>query len=274
MKGPGDWGDLWRRLLPSRQARVDIDDEITFHIEEQVEGLVDQGVPEREARDRVLLGFGDIQGARAQMSAMAGARAKRLRVENTMDGMWRDIKLTARGLTRRPAFTVVVILTLALGIGANTAVFSVLNSILLRPLPFQEPERLVRIYEEVHVPDGERIFPHGLLTAPAFVDLREASHLFQDVAAFSAYREFGSDLTGGEAPERVVRMPISSEFFHVLGVSPLLGRSFTLAEERGGVQLAVISHSLWRRHFGGIQDVLGATLELDGVTFDVVGVMP
>jgi predicted permease len=274
MREAGDWRDLWRRLLPWRQARVDVDDEIAFHIEEQVEALVELGVPEREARARALRDFGDIQTARAQMSALAGARVSRLRLENLMDGTWRDIKLTARGLTHRPTFAGVVILTLALGIGANTAVFSVLNSILLRPLPFHEPNRIVRIYEEVHVPNGERIFPHGPLTAPAFVDLRQASSLFEEVAAFSAYREFGSDLTGGEVPERVVRMPISSEFFHVLGISPLLGRSFTLEEERGGVRLAVISHALWRRHFGGIRDVLGASLELDGVTFEVIGVMP
>lgn len=274
MRGSGGWRDLWERLLPGRQAGIDVDDEITFHIEEQIEGLMDLGFTEREARARALRDFGDIQRARAQMSALAGSRANRQRLGNLMDGIWRDIKLTARGLARRPSFSGVVILTLALGIGANTAVFSVLNSILLRPLPFHEPDKLVRIYEEVHVPDGERMFPHGSLTAPAFVDLREASHLFEEVAAFSAYREFGSDLTGGEVPERVVRMPISSEFFHVLGISPLLGRSFTLEEERDGIRLAVVSHSLWRRHFGGIPSVLGASLELDGVTFEVIGVMP
>ena len=274
MREPRDWRDLWGRLFPRRQARIDIDDEITFHIEEEVEGLVDQGVPEWEARARVLQGFGDMQLARAQMSALAGSRANRMRMEDVMDGIWRDVKLAVRGLTRRPGFTVVVLLTLALGIGANTAVFSVLNSILLRPLSFQEPDKLVRIYEEVHLPDGERIFPHGYLTAPAFVDLREASHLFQEVAAFSAYREFGSDLTGGEVPERVVRMPISSGFFHVLGVSPLLGRSFTREEEQAGVRLAVIGYGLWWRHFGGSREAVGATLELDGVSFEVIGVMP
>jgi putative ABC transport system permease protein len=269
-----DWCDLWRRLRPGRKARLDIDDEIVFHIEEEVEGLVESGIPESEARARVLRDFGDIQGARDRMSAMAGTRVKRQRREDVMDGVWRDIKLTARGLARRPGFSGVVILTLALGIGANTAVFSVLDSILLRPLPFHEPDRLVRIYEEVHVPDGERVFPNGYLTVPAFFDLREASHLFQEVAAFSAYREFGSDLTGGERPERVVRMPVSSEFFHVLGISPQLGRSFTIAEERQGVGLAVISHGLWQRHFAGVRDVLGASLELDGEVFEVIGVMP
>jgi predicted permease len=269
-----DWYGLWRRLLPRRQLEVDIEDEISFHIEEEVELLMAEGVPEGEARACVVKSFGDIGVARAEMSALAGRRVNRQRMEDVMDGVSRDFKLAIRGLARRPGFSGIVILTLALGIGANTAVFSVLNSILLRPLPYHEPDRLMRIYEEAHTPEGERYFPHGYLTAPAFVDLREASHLFEEVAAFSAYREFGSDLTGGERPERITRMPVSSEFFHVLGVSPRLGRSFTLQEERAGIGLAVISHGLWQRHFGGIQEVLGASLELDGVGFEVIGVMP
>jgi len=223
-----DWYGLWRRLLPKRQLEIDIDDEIDFHIEEEVELLMAEGVPEGEARARVLGSFGDIGEARSEMSALAGRRLNRQRMEDVMEGAFRDIKLAVRGLAHRPGFSVIVILTLALGIGANTAVFSVLNSILLRPLPYTEPDQLVRIYEEAHSPEGERFFPHGYLTAPAFVDLREASHLFEEVAAFSAYREFGSDLTGGERPERITRMPVSSEFFHVFGVSPRLGRSFTL----------------------------------------------
>lgn len=289
-----DWKQYVKNHLPVERIRgelmEEILDELAAHLEDAYREALAKGAREEEAEARALEQIEDWDGLaanilRTRRGAAVSRAAQQLDASEAAlrrkGGRWaiaanllQDFRFTARRLGKAPGFTAVALLTLALGIGANTAVFSVLNSILLRPLAFHEPNRLVRIYEEFHVPDGETVFPHAPLSAPAFVDLREASHLFEAVAAFSAYREFGSDLTGGEVPARVVRMPVSSEFFHVLGISPLLGRSFSLDEERNGVRLAVISYSLWQRHFGGIRDVLVASLELDGVTFEVVGVMP
>lgn len=191
-----------------------------------------------------------------------------------MDHLIRDLKTALRSLRKRPGFSSVVILTLALGIGANTAVFSVLNAVLLRPLPYQEPDRLVRVYEHFLNDEGGVEYDFNYVRGPAFQSFREADQVFQDVSAFYSYREQGADLTGGDRPERVVRMPISSGFFRVLGVAPALGREFTLDEERGGIFRAIISHDLWQQRFGGGAEAVGQTLELDGVAHEIVGVAP
>ncbi len=191
-----------------------------------------------------------------------------------MDSILRDFRIALRALRVRPGFSFVVVLTLALGIGANTAVFSVLNSVLLRPLPYQEPERLVRVYEKFTMPDGTVQYDQNFLSAPMFRALRESDEVFREVSAFYTYRELGADLTGGDRPERLVRMPITAEYFQVFGIPPLMGRGFTPEEERGGVALAIISHDLWQRRLGGEGDVLGRMLELDGVAHEIVGVMP
>ncbi len=192
-----------------------------------------------------------------------------------MDPLLRDLRTAVRSLRKRPGFSLVVVLTLAVGIGANTAVFSVLSGILLKPLPYPAAEELVRIYKVWEDSEsGERQYDFNYVTGLDYLEYRERSEVFSDVAAFYSYREMGADLTGGDRPERIVRMPVSSEFFQVLGVAPARGRSFSREEERGGVPLAVISHGLWQRHLAGAEDVLGRSIELDGVSHDVIGVMP
>jgi predicted permease len=192
-----------------------------------------------------------------------------------MDHLIRDLRTALRSLRRRPGFSSIVVLTLALGIGANTAVFSVLNGVLLKPLPYPDSQELVRIYQLWEDgQSGERQYDFNYVTGLDYLDYRAQTEVFAGVAAFYSYREMGADLTGGDRPERIVRMPISSEFFEVLGVRPARGRSFTPAEEREGVPLAVISYGLWQRHFAGAPDVVGMSLELDGVVHEVIGVMP
>ena len=192
-----------------------------------------------------------------------------------MDHLLRDLRTSLRSLRKRPGFSTVVVLTLALGIGANTAVFSVLNGVLLKPLPYPDSQELVRIYQLWEDREsGEGRYEFNYVTGLDYLDYRAQTQLFDGVAAFYSYREMGADLTGGDRPERIVRMPISSEFFEVLGVPPARGRSFTPAEEREGVPLAVISHGLWQRFFAGALDVVGRSMELDGVVHEVIGVMP
>ena len=192
-----------------------------------------------------------------------------------MDHLLRDLRTALRALRKRPGFSSVVILTLALGIGANTAVFSVLNGVLLKPLPYPDSQELVRIYQLWEDGEtGERQYDFNYVTGLDYLDYRAQTEVFDGVAAFYSYREMGADLTGGDRPERIVRMPISSGFFEILGVPPARGRSFTPAEEREGIPLAVISHGLWQRFFAGAPDAVGRSLELDGVVHEVIGVMP
>jgi putative ABC transport system permease protein len=192
-----------------------------------------------------------------------------------VDQLLRDIRFSVRALRKRPGFSAIIVLTLALGIGANSAVFSVLNGVLLKPLQYEEPDRLVRVYKAWENSEtGERLYDRNYLTGLDIHDFREQDEVFDGFGAFYSYREMGADLTGGDRPERIVRMPISAEYFEVLGVPLARGRSFTLDEERGALPLAVISYGLWQSHFAGAEDVLERTLNLDGTVHDVIGVAP
>jgi len=192
-----------------------------------------------------------------------------------VDHFLRDLRFSFRALRKRPGFSAVIILTLALGIGANSAVFSVLNGVLLKPLQYEEPDRLVRVYKAWEDAEtGEVQYERNYLTGLDIHDFRGQTEVFQGFGAFYSYREMGADLTGGDRPERIVRMPISAEYFRLLGVPLARGRSFTLDEEKGGVPLAVISYGLWQSHFAGGEDVLSRTLTLDGAVHTVIGVAP
>ena len=188
-----------------------------------------------------------------------------------MATLLRDLRFTWRTLlSKHLSLTLIATLTLALGIGANTAVLSVVRGVLLQPLPFSEPERLVRLYHAWEdEPDAE-----GFVTAPGFVDFRNLVEVFDGLACLYTYAEIGYDLTGGDQPERVSSTRVSSRFFEVLGFQPLLGRTFTRDEERPGARTAVISHRLWQRRFAGDPQIVGRSLTLDGEPFTVIGVMP
>jgi predicted permease len=186
-----------------------------------------------------------------------------------MSGFVQDLRYAARTLARRPGFTAVVIVVLALGIGANAAVFSVVDAVLLRPLPFPEPERLV----EVHLATTEGD-PRGPVSEVDFEDWRESGHVFQDIALVNTISR-GLTLTGGAEPEQLPTAYVHPAFFGTLGVPPALGRAFRLDEnESGRNRVAVLSHRLWLRDFGGDASIAGRTVTLDGQSFTVAGVMP
>ncbi len=185
-----------------------------------------------------------------------------------METISQDLRYAARLLTRKPGFALTAVLTLALGIGANTAIFSVVDAVLLRPLPYPEPDRLVRVWTA----DTEREWSRGGTSMLNFVDWRERSRSFSDLAVF--YDRSGN-LSGGAQPENVRFGLVTPGFFSTLGVEPLIGRGFTSEENLPGQDgVAVIGHGLWQRLFGGDPQVLGRTLELSGQTVEVVGVMP
>ena len=187
-----------------------------------------------------------------------------------MRNLLQEFRLALRSLAKRPAFVAVVIITLALGIGANTVVFTVLDGVLLSPLPYEEPERLVRLYQHwYNDPDDS-----GFVAGSAFLLYREQTDLFEGLAAVYSYRQMGADLTGGEEPERVIVMPISAGLFEILGTPLLMGREFNLDEENSDAKVAILSYGLWQRRFNGEPVVLGETIDLNGDPHTVVGVMP
>jgi putative ABC transport system permease protein len=181
-----------------------------------------------------------------------------------------DIVLALRSLRRTPGFTAVAATVLALGIGGSTAVFSVVDQVLLRPLPYAESGQLVRIYQtRSNAPDA------GFsVTRPAF-DAYRQMRSFEDVAAIAAFREIGGDLVGNEGVERIRRLPVSASYFDVLRARPVPGRGFLPEEEQiEEPRTIVISHELWQRRLGGRPDVVGTILRIDGEPFEVVGVAP
>ena len=182
--------------------------------------------------------------------------------------MWQDVRYGMRMLLRRPAFTLVAVVTLALGIGANTAIFSVVNTMLLRALPFPEPERLVLVWDDR--PQGN--WPQLPLSLPNFLDLREQC---QSCAGMSAWTPGSFSLSGVAEPEQVQYAVVSSNLFSVLGVRPALGRDFLPEEDRAsGSRAVIISHSLWQRRFNSDPQFIGQTVTLDGQQFEVAGVLP
>jgi putative ABC transport system permease protein len=183
-----------------------------------------------------------------------------------MEGLVQDLKYAVRSLAKAKQFALIVIATLALGIGANTAVFGVLNAVVLRPLPYDEAERLVRVYQSLGGTDN-------YLPRPAALAFREHSRTL-DVAVLYNYSAQGVDLTDRDRPERVRSLPVSADYFRVLRVSPALGQVFERADERATSRVAVVSDRIWREHLGGAPDAAGRILPLNGVPHRVVAVLP
>ncbi len=184
-----------------------------------------------------------------------------------MESLWQDIRYGARTLYKNPGFTAVAVLALALGIGANTAIFSVVNELLLRPLPFKDPERIAMLWEVT--PEGR----HQNTTSRAnFLQWREQSQSFDGVAAFADRR---LNLTGVGDAEEVSAQLASSGLFRILGVEPVLGRTFAKEDSQpGAARVAVLGYGLWQRRFGGDRGVIGKPVTLNGDSYTVIGVMP
>jgi len=186
-----------------------------------------------------------------------------------METLWQDIKYSTRTLIKNPGFTLVAVLTLALGIGANSAIFSVVNAALLRPLPYPEPDRLVMVWANLERRGG----PAREWTNPADLhDWRTQNQVFEDMAALGGQVE---TLSGDGEPEQLNTAAITYPLFHVLGVSPVLGRDFNAQDDvPNGPAVAILSHGLWQRRFGSDRGVVGRSILLDGRPVTVIGVMP
>ena len=234
-------------------------DELRFHIEQQTAANIAAGMAPEEARRQAALQFGAIEGAKEN------CREQRR-------GFWlgtllTDVRYGLRTLRKNPGFTAVAILTLALGIGANTAIFSVVQGVLLAPLPYTEPDRLVFVWQ------NNLTLKHLIsVSYPDFLDWQRTARSFQQMAAFSWQDR---DLTSPGTPEHLNGKEISSGFFKTLGVIPILGREFSLEEDKhGGAPVAIISNRLWRNRFAESTGAIGKSVTLDGVDYTIVGVLP
>jgi predicted permease len=184
-----------------------------------------------------------------------------------MGNLWSDLRYGVRLLVKSPGFTLVALFTLALGIGANTAIFSVLDAVLLRPLPYAEPERLAMIWEDASFAS----FPKNTPSPANYWDWKQRNHSFVDMAAI---RTASVSLTDGGAPEFVVGVSVTSNLLPVLGIKPLIGRNFTPEEDRSAATLVVLGHGLWKQRFGGDAGIIGRSIRMSGVPHTVIGVMP
>lgn len=182
-------------------------------------------------------------------------------------GLLRDVLYGLRMLRKNPGFTAVAVVTLALGIGANTAMFSVVRSVLLKPLPLPDSQRLVYLWEKT------KDLSVMMVAYPDYLDWRAQNSVFEDIAVYNRYRNV--NLTGGEQPERLSAAWVSANYFRVLQVQPALGRGFTEQEDqRGGAPAVILSHGLWQRRFGGDPGIVGQAIRLDGQSSTVIGIMP
>jgi putative ABC transport system permease protein len=229
-------------------------EEIDACLEMLAQAKVAEGVDPEEARRAALIELGGVDQVKESV--------REVRVGHFFRTVWQDLRYGARTLRKSPGFTAVVVLTLALGVGANTAVFSVVNAVLLRPLAYRDPSRLVTVLHDGWAP-----------VAPAnFLDWREQSRSFESMAAAQSWN---LTMTGQGQPEQLNVLQTSAEMFHVLGVDAALGRTYAAGEDQPGREhVVVISHGFWQRRFGGDRGVVGRQVTLDGEAYTVIGVMP
>src|SRR5262245_57375677 len=252
-----------RSLFRRRQVEQELDEEFRYHIERQIEELISKGMTEEEAHYAALRAMGGVERRKEECRDM--------RRVGLIEDLMQDVRYSLRTLRKTPGFTAVAALTLALGIGANTAIFSVVNAVLLRSLPYRYPDRLVML--RYNYPDEIKGFdPPAVYKVADFMEWREQAKAFEQIAAYQPYT---ADLTGNGEPERLASAYVSANLFGALGIAPALGRAFTQAEETVcGAPVVILSDSLWRRRYGGDPHVIGQALRVGGQSRTVVGIMP
>ncbi len=261
---------LWRRYTRFLRddAAADVDDELQFHAEQLAEDLMRRGLPPDEAGRHARERMGDLGRARRETLRISGRRHRRARRAERLAALGQDVRYAVRSLVRTPLFTVVAGATLALGVGANVAVFSVLDGVVLRPLPYRDPGRLVMIWEH-NLP---RARTRNVANPENAVDWRARTH---SLAAMAIYTWSTLVFTGSDVAERVSGRTVTPNFFDVLGVHAALGRTFAAADSaHDAPPMIVLSHGLWQRRFGGDSGIVGRAIPVAGGTAEVIGVMP
>ena len=247
-----------RNILLARHVETDLDEELRSHLDMLTEENTRAGMPLQEARRAARLEVGSIDRLKEQVYEVQAG--------NWLHSIASDCRYGVRQLRKNPGFATVAILTLALGIGANTALFSVVNGVLLNPLPYPHAEELVSIAQKLPP------FDQFAVSYPDFLDWTRMNHTFQ---ALAAYRQNNFNLTGSGEAQRLKATQVSASFFPLLGVSPLIGRNFLPEEDRrGAAPVVMLSAALWKSKFSASPEILSKTLTLDGEGYIVIGVVP
>jgi predicted permease len=254
--------------LPASSEKLerDLDDEVEFHLAMRAAELEKNGMSPTDARAEALRKFGDTDDLRQYCKSIEVPHMRRMHLKEWWESWMQDVRYGLRQLVRAPGFFAIAVLTLGLGIAATTAIFSVVRGVLLRPLPYAEPERLVQLWQ---LNDGAQ----NNFSSPNFQDIREQSSSFSGLAEMSG---IGSvSVSGIPEPVRTRSVAVSRDFFDILGVKPIMGRTFLPEEQQvGAAPAVVISHGFWQRVLGGSPSAIGQKLIYDDQAFTVVGVMP
>lgn len=246
----------------ARRALNGLDEDIRDHLARETQDNLDRGMPPDEARRQAMLKFGNVALTREDTRAVW--------TWQWLDQIVQDSRHAIRALRRNPGYAAVAVLTLALGVGANTAIFSVVHSVLIRPLPYASPEQLVSISS--HIPQMQARFPTLPVRAVDFLELRRSSRSLAELAAVTD-AEF--NLTGTSEPEKLFGARVSANFFSVVGIAPAIGRAFLPEEDTPGRdRVVILSHDFWSRRFVGDVTIIGRSISLNGQAFTVIGVMP
>jgi len=253
-------------MLFRRHATARLDQEFQFHLEQQIAENLAAGMEPAEARSAALRLFGNPTLLREEAQSSWSW--------NSLDKVWRDLRYGARTLRRSPGFATLAVTVMALGIGATTSLFTIVRSVLLNPLPFAEPEKLVMVYEHFRDTANPGRTPYNVVAAGDFYDWREKTNGFQDMAA---WRPWGCSIAGDheETPESVPAAAGSWNLLAVLGVQPAYGRAFAAEEDRPGARpVVLLTWSLFQRRFGGNPSIVGQQVHLDTIPYTVIGVLP
>src|ERR1043166_8247047 len=251
----------WRALIHKRAVEQELDNELQFHLDKDIAENIKSGMTAEDARFEALKAFGGVEQSKEEARDARGVRV----IENVLE----DARYSLRLLTKSPAFTFVVLLTLALGIGANTVIFSFANGILLRPLPYPQSDRLVVLDETSRKENGNVIGG----AYPNFLDWRAQNTVFEGIATHFGTSRFA--MSAGGSPSEIRGSRVTYGLFELLHVSPILGRTFTFEEDRPDDDAVVIlGYDLWQRSFGGNRNVIGQKVLISSRPRTVVGVMP
>jgi predicted permease len=254
---------FWLMLFERKREAARLNQELAFHLEQQMAENVSLGMNAEEARRQAMLRFGN--------PAVLNEETRSTWSGHWFESVWRDLRYGLRTLVRTPGFSLMAILVMALGIGATTSLFTLVRSVLLRPLPFREPDKLVMLYEHFRQQPES---PYNVVAPADFRDWRAQTHGFQDMGA---WRWWAGHISGehGESPEVVVGAGGSWNLFSLLGVQPAFGRTFTPDEDRfGGNDVVLLSWSLFQSRFNGDRQIVGKSVQIDSKPYTVVGVLP
>src|SRR5215470_8184799 len=249
-----------RALFFKSRLEEELDDEVRFHLEREIEENIVRGMTPEEARYAAIRSFGGVERVKEESRDERGIRL--------LEELRQDLRYGARMLRKNPGFTLIAVLTLALGIGANTAIFSLVNTILLRPLPVREPQRLVSVFPTI-LRTGEAL----AFSYPNYVDVRDRNDVFSDLAAFHIT---GMSLSRNGNNEIIYGYLASGNYFEMLGIKAAMGRTFTPEDDRtpGAHPVAVLSYASWQKRFGADRNIVGQTVLLNNQSYTIIGVAP